>query len=291
MPIIIKIQQFISDFILSLLSLLKIILQSSFTLKLPQISDSSKSCIILGNGPSLKKTLENDFNTLKNNDLMCVNQFANTIYYQQFQPKYYIIQGEQYLIEIPINEDYISDRVEVFNNIVTKTTWDIVLLFPIFAKKSTFWKELIKNNKHISVCYYNPTPIEGIVSIRNYLFKLNLGMPRPHNVFIPSLMLAINMNYKTIFITGADHSWHEQFVVDDHNNFMLTDTHFYTETFKLRYMLKDTTERYHIHDAFRKFYLSFKGYHEIKRYAEYRNVNIFNASYKSYIDAFERKAL
>ncbi len=291
MSLFAALQQFITNSALSMFSLLKIALSSSFFLKPPKVVNNQKACILLGNGPSLNKTLEKDLDKLLSNDLMCVNQFANTSQYEQLKPKYYVMQAESFLVEKAINDHYERERTLLFNNIANKTNWDCILFLPFFAKKSTFWKMIIKDNKHVQVCYYNPTPVEGIKSLNHWLFKMNLGMPRPHNVLIPGIMEAINMGYKNIYLTGADHSWHEQFLVDENNNFKMTDTHFFTVQNEPVVRLSNKGSQYHIHDVFRKFYLSFKGYHEIKSYAEKEKVNIYNASYKSYIDAFERKAL
>lgn len=290
MPTIIIIQQFIANGILSVLSILKIILTSSFFLKLPKIDTPNKSCIILGNGPSLNKTLENDFEKLLSNDLMCVNQFADTVYYEKLKPKYYVIQADQILLPKAV-EYHDNVRKILFNNIAAKTTWKLILFLPVFADKSSFWKNIIKDNKNIHVCYYNPTPVDGLKALSHWLLKMNLGMPRPHNVLIPGIVQAINMGYSTVFLTGADHSWHEQFLVDENNNFKFTDTHFFSVNNKPMPRITHTGTHLHIHDLFRKFYLTFKGYFEIKSYAEYRKVTIYNASYKSYIDAFERKSL
>ncbi|MFT6246481.1 MAG: hypothetical protein ACJA0U_003477 [Salibacteraceae bacterium] len=46
-----------------------------------------------------------------------------------------------------------------------------------------------------------------------------------------------------------------------------------------------------LHEIIHKFYLSFKGYWEIKDYAIKKNVKIYNSSENSMIDAFERKKL
>jgi len=290
MATIFKIQQFLSNCILSVLSLLKIILTSSFFIKPPKVTETGKTCIILGNGPSLNKTLENDFEKLLSNDLMCVNQFADTEYYEKLKPEYYIIQADQLLLPKAV-EYHDKVRKILFNNIAAKTTWKLILFLPVFADKSSFWKNIIKDNKNIHVCYYNPTPVEGLQGISHWLFKRNLGMPRPHNVLIPGIIQAINMGYSTVFITGADHSWHEEFLVDENNNFKFTDTHFFSVNNKPVPRITHTGTHFLIHEAFRKFYLTFLGYHILKEYAENENVNIYNASYKSYIDAFERKSL
>ncbi|MEG8947848.1 hypothetical protein [Rosettibacter firmus] len=53
-------------------------------------------------------------------------------------------------------------------------------------------------------------------------------------------------------------------------------------------MYKLDGKKYYIHDIFRKLHYAFKGYFILKDYADFLGAKIYNASSKSYIDAFER---
>ena len=54
-------------------------------------------------------------------------------------------------------------------------------------------------------------------------------MPRPRNVLIPSIMLAINSGYRRVYVAGADHSWLKTLSVDDENRVVSIQPHFYKE--------------------------------------------------------------
>ena len=60
----------------SLMAILKVILMSKFSLKLPK--PTLKNACILGNGPSLKTTLKNNLDFIKTTDIYCVNNFASS---------------------------------------------------------------------------------------------------------------------------------------------------------------------------------------------------------------------
>lgn len=49
-----------------------------------------KECVILGNGPSLKKSLENDLDFISNRIVFCVNFFATSDYFEVVKPKFYV---------------------------------------------------------------------------------------------------------------------------------------------------------------------------------------------------------
>ena len=55
------------------------------------------------------------------------------------------------------------------------------------------------------------------------------GMPRPHNVLIPSIILSMRMGFKKIYLAGADHSWLKEIFVSEDNEVFLTQKHFYDE--------------------------------------------------------------
>jgi len=76
------------------------------------------------------------------------------------------------------------------------------------------------------------------------------------------------------------------------NEAMLRHVHFYATEGTSPMKVEDRIERpRRLHEIIQKFYLSFKGYWDIQRYAKSKGVNIYNASSVSMIDAFERKNL
>jgi hypothetical protein len=184
--------------------------------------------------------------------------------------------------------DYFKEQKEnLINSLTNKTGWEMLVLIPFQAKDSEFVRRVSKNN-FIKFLFYNNTPVEGLQSISHLLFRLNLGMPRPHNVLIPSIFLSLNLGFKKITIFGADHSWHEEIKIDESNTVTVNHEHFYDGSKVQMPMYKLEGEKYFIHDVFRKLHFAFKGYFVLRAYAESLGAKILNASSKSYIDAFER---
>ena len=52
-------------------------------------------------------------------------------------------------------------------------------------------------------------------------------MPRSHNVLIPTIMIALQLDFKKILLAGADHNWLKDIYVSADNRVFLTQKHFY----------------------------------------------------------------
>jgi hypothetical protein len=148
---------------------------------------------------------------------------------------------------------------------------------------------MLDKNGNIDFSFYNPTPIEGIKWIKYRLFRLNLGVPRPHNVLIPGIVIALNIGFKKIFLLGADHSWLKEISVDENNTVLINQKHFYNlESSKAKAMYNKSGGHRKLHELLMKFVYSFEGYFILKGYADRLGATVVNATPESYIDAFER---
>jgi hypothetical protein len=278
----------------SILSILKILLKSSFWNGFKaHIPSSNNKILLLGNGPSLKITLQEHKEYLKNYDLLAFNNFAITPEFETLKPRYYLIHSPILFENEVISEFYLNMRNQLFESIENKIDWHFYLIVPFFAEKSVYFKAFRERNKSkIAFLYFNTTPIEGVKSINNLLFNLKLGSPRPHNVMIPSILCSIYMKYKEIYIVGADHNWFGEFSTTDDNVVLVNQKHFYDESTSTPQPMNDYIVRSRrMHEILHKFQLTFFAYFVLNDFAEFKKVKIYNASHSSLIDAFERKKL
>jgi hypothetical protein len=283
-----QLAHFFSQCTQSVASLVKVTLLSRFFIRMPEQAEANDECIVLGNGPSLSQTLKEDYPALLSRKLVCVNLFVASPEYEKLQPRYYILNAPEYFSEKPVSPLHEEYRNTIFSGIAQKTTWTLFVFIPSYARNSSVWKKQLQSNPNVKICFYNTTPVEGFEWLTSFLFKLNLGMPRPHNVLVPGIFLALNMGYKKVYITGADHSWHEELIVNEQNQVTINHNHFYDAKPLRMGMMKMDGSNFKIHDILRKLYLSFLGYYFLKEYAQRIGATIYNASKKSYIDAFER---
>lgn len=284
--IIIKIRDFIINIGLSMVTILRVLLLSKFKNEIKKYDISE--LVILGNGPSLNRTISKHKRILDNKSLMCVNLFCYSEYYEYLKPQHYVVIAPNMWRDNP-DVRTVQRKEKLWTQLGMKTKWPLTLYLPFEAKKEKKWRLLIGKNKYISVVYINRTPVEGFSWFRHILFKMGLGMPRPHNVIIPSLFISINLGFKTIIIVGVDHSWLPETSVDDHNNVLVCQKHFYDENeAKPEGMIKINDGSRKLHEVLEKWMISFKSYFTLRSYAESNGVKILNATPNSFIDAFER---
>ena len=264
----------------SVASLVKIVLQSDWNTPVPHVS-SDEEIVILGNGPSLNETIANHLDFLKSRKLLAVNFAANTDEFTTLAPDYYVLADPLFFNGITL------ENVQKLWNRLNSVERRMTLFVPAKYKNMT----LPLNNSKLKTVFYNLTPVEGFNFIENWAYGTGLGMPRPRNVLIPSIMLSLRLNFKKIYIAGADHSWTKTISVDDDNNVVSIQPHFYKENLKEEQRIRKDYMNYPLHQILHSFYVAFKSYHTIERYAQKTGAKILNITPGSFIDAFERLKL
>jgi hypothetical protein len=281
-----KIQVFLNLTFQSIGSALKILIRSKLNIKFPKANEDT--CIIMGNGPSMKEVVHQYSEQLLNKKIFAVNYFANSKLFELVKPNYYLIVGPEFWRE-GVREKNITQRKILFDNFVKKTNWKLKVFLPIEAFSSKFLQQYLNINSNIDFVAFNTTPVEGFTKFSHFLIRRNLGMPRPHNVIIPTLIVALNLGFKNIYLVGVEHSWLPTLKVNSDNEVLHLNKHFYDpEDLKDHKMFLLGIRPRRLHEVLHKFMLAFKGYFIIRDYATTKNAHIINTTEGSYIDAFQR---
>jgi len=276
----------LAETILSFYFILKL---SNFKIEIKKIKKRYQEIIVLGNGPSLKKDLQENRVSFENCDTLCVNNFAASELYVLIKPSIYVFMDSVYW-ENAILEDMRQQVEATFKQITDKTDWPLTIFFPYQAKGAKRLKLL--NNSMIQIIYVNAVPVTGFQAVRVFFYKRNLGMPPAQNVMVAALYIALNLGYKKLFLLGADHSWHKNLELDAKNTVCFIDHHFYDkEEATLIPVYKGTADNstFTMRELFSAMALMFKGYEMIEQYACSLQSKIYNLSSITYIDAFERR--
>lgn len=243
---------------------------------------SGNSIIVLGNGPSLADTIREHGAKLAGSTCMAVNFAANAPEFARLKPRYYIMADPHFFNRTD------DANVKKLYASLEAIDWKMTLIVPNSFRATA--KAMVANPA-INICYFNFNGLEGPHFFENFCYRHKLGMPRPRNVLIPALMCAIWLGYTDIKIAGADHSWLRSIWVNENNEVVSVQPHFYKEDKKEEKRVQSEYTNYRLHQILYSFYIAFKSYFGVRRFADRHNVKITNITPGSYIDAFERGSL
>lgn len=272
-----------SGFLSKLGATLKSIVKVSITPKgRMEASAVAGPLIILGNGPSLRKNIEEDMDLLRHTDCLAVNFAANSPEFRQIKPKYYLL-ADPHFFEKASTDPNVGQLIENLNAI----DFPLTVFIPSTAKRH----RALFNNTRLNVQTFPFTAIEGFEWFENMMMDSRRGMPRPRNVLIPSIMVGIWLGYKEIYLLGADHSWLQTLSVNERNEVVSIQPHYYKEDAKEEERVRATYINLPLHQVLESMTIAFRSYHRIRRYSLRLGVNILNATPGSMIDAFPRVSI
>lgn len=244
---------------------------------------------ILANGPSLKH-YNPESESFLNEDYLVVNDFASTDLYIKIKPQLYVLADGTYGEKYENLKENLRDRhIKTFSALL-KTDWEIELYVPFSILKSI--TERLSSNPYIKIRGINMLEIKGLAKFKFLCYKYSLGMPLAQNVLIPSIFIGLQKRYKYLYIYGADHSWIENIRVDVLNRVCLYDKHFYDKgTPEMTPWYKPNGEIFKMHEILDILSKTFYSYSELNDYSTKLNIQIFNMTGNSFIDAFKKQIL
>lgn len=261
---------------------------------LPQIEHHSDKIVIIGNGPSLKDSVRKHKKIIVECDKIAVNFFASSELYEELMPNIYLFADPAFF-KIPEDQRYSIDLL--FKNIVEKTNWPMKIIVPLSAKGSASLSFFTRNN-NIELLYYINYQQEIGKLTKFESWDKNLTGPPAQNVLNVALYLALFWNYNETYLIGADSSFLEDLRIDQETNEIYTvDNHFYNrnEVYRdnkiINFKLGRPMPGWTLHGLIYAYAKMFDGYFELKKYADYKGLSVYNASEYSWINVFERKKL
>lgn len=267
------------------LSIVKILLQSKWNTRLPSSFSNPEELLILANGPSLNRTVQESSAFVREKTLLAVNFCVTSPMFEELRPELYLIADPLFWI-VP------EKREQLFRSLAEKTTWPMNLFIPTRALKNKEWQPMLAGNPNIRLCIYNTTPIEGFQGFCNWVFTRGWGVPRPHNVLIPSIATGLRLPFKKIYLAGADHSWLPEISVTDDNVVLMHQKHFYDQNKSQAATVKqENLNSARLYTILYHMYVAFKSYFVLEAYARKRGKEVINVTPGSYIDAFKRMKL
>lgn len=276
-----QVSKFFDDLGATLKSVVKIVMQSRRQRR-PAHAGGNR-VIVLANGPSLNDTIARYRDIIVNTPAVAVNFFANTPYFGELRPRYYVLADPHFFTAVG------NDNVDRLWDALAHADWPMTLSVPVSRLAEA--RRRLGNAPSVTLATFNFVGVEGFEAFERFVFGKGWGMPRPRNVLIPAVMTAIAAGYTEIYLTGTDHSWLETIRVTDDNHVVSVQPHFYEDSNAEHERVTTEYKGYHLHDILNSFRIAFASYHALERYARRAGIHIYNSTPRSYIDAFERRQL
>lgn len=242
-----------------------------------------KRCFLIGGGPSVKNI---NLGLLKNEYTFVMGEFDNNPQFEVLNPKFYVISDSVYFTEG--ESDYWNKQFEKKEKTVKSST---NIFISLDARAYIEKYHLFRDH----VLYY--LGMRGIIS-EKFPFNIDLDkyIPLPKNSMLLSMMIAVYMGFKEIYLLGCEHNFlcfnigqgqgkaisydygHKDSVTEaDINN---------DEVVKKLAVPRDLAMTYeeniaHVYQLFKNYRLF---YDKVRKL--YPKVKIFNATPNSFLDVF-----
>ena len=251
---------------------------------------NTEKITILGNGPSLKNVLENwrqnkDF---LEHDVFGVNYFCSNENFEEIKLEYYVLSDPSfYDPENPLFES----GSKVYKTLNSKVSWNMNLYVQYSSLKKIDYQKII-TNRNIKIIPFHTLQYQGYEKLRFWFYKKGLGSGNYGTVVLNALFIALNLNYKEVFVYGIDHNFFDGLTVTKDNVLCHIDSHFYERDLTPKPMTNHFGHKlipFTMETFLEDKYSVFKGHRIFSEYANYLGAKIYNCTENSLVDTYSRK--
>lgn len=215
-----------------------------------------------------------------------VNFFANTPEYEVLKPEYYALADPMFFMDFPGKS---VEKVKNFYRALNeKTKWPLTIFIPHSFGKKKFYEYSGINNELITVNEICSMGYEGFETFRNYIYDMGYCAPRAFTVAITALYACIKMGFQQIDIYGLDNNYYVSLCLDADGHTCDVIQH-NGEPDEYRKILNGDGEFVTLHDYLLGLTYHLKNHEYVARFAAYKQVEIFNHSPITMVDAYPRK--
>lgn len=259
---------------------------------LPKVDHEKNRMVVIGNGPSLNKTVELYEKQLLEADCLMVNFSARTSLFELIKPKYYVMTDQNWISD-PEN---ISEAIHLcVDALCAKTRWPMYIVMPATFRR--WWAlDFFCQNPNITILFdeakWYKYPEEELF----LAFAENRINPPTYTVLTYGVYLSLYWNYEETYLVGADTTFPTMIYVGQDDNLVYSvDSHFYknNEVCPLPTDLKKKGRRFpaNMEQYMEMCHNIFYEYNLLARYAKWKGLKVYNASEYSMIDCYERRKL
>lgn len=248
------------------------------------------SLAVLGNGPSLAKVLETweRNEDITDSDVAVVNFFCDDERFEKIRPEYYVLSDPMFFdTQCPLFEKGSA----VFDVLNKKVTWEMYLYVPYHSLKLIDYQKFL-HNENIIVIPFHRRLYEGFERFRFSFYKRGLGSGEYGTVVLNAEFIALNLQYKTMYMYGIDHTFFDGIEVSEKNELCTVSSHFYEAQIERKPVMHHFAHELRnmtMTEFLLSKYMIFKGHEDLQRFADCIGSRIYNCTEGSLVDAYPRK--
>lgn len=179
--------------------------------------------------------------------------------------------------------------------IVDRTNWPMTIVMPR-AAETGYSMAKFQKSPNLRIMFYENRMLAPKEMPQYEAWDKNLICPPGQTVLSAAVWLSIYWGYPETYLIGADTSWHAELKMDQETNVLYTiDTHFYDNKKVYGDFYDEKQNRRPVgtklHEELSAEATALQEYWELRGYADWKGVKVYNASEYSWIDAFERRKL
>lgn len=241
-----------------------------------------KKLCILGNGPSFSQ-INDSFEKLANYDFCAVNLSVTSEIFFHIKPKMYVVVDMSFWMHKE------HEQMKKAWDCISKINWNIEIFIPY--NFPNYVKKTLEKNPYVRIYRYSNNPWEPELqyarNLKMWLYKKGFVSPNGSNVSLAAIYSSILNGYKEINLLGVEHSWMKDIKVNDKNEVVLIDRHYYGDTEHV--WLDYEGNPIKLIDFIESQLSTFTNHMNLRSFADYLgDVKIINRTKDSYIDAYER---
>lgn len=293
---------FINKFLEKIFNYIYFLQTKELNVNFLQEEDKKNSkCFIIGCGPSIN---EIDFKKFKGLDTFVTSTFYRHHDFLNFEPTFYCIldpvsyiptnNGDLETKENKINQKFLLE-IRKFFKPINMNIRNTKIIFPYqLANKSVEKYELIEKKENIKYVYTRSNFISDLLPSK---LSLNRGIPNSMNVLPWMICLALAMNYKEIYLVGAEQ---DMYLNGSHASKSSKERLTYSDLDQYDSKVKSFNNKKSGNQLTIECnnYISMwstlnilKSHQNLKEYAIKNNQKIFNTTYFGILDTYEMKRL
>lgn len=253
-----------------------------------EFNKKNTKCVVMGNGPSLKKDLQEIVERKEGSDHICVNAFPLAEQFFALKPEYIVLTDTAWWREDP-NLNDAATREKVYETL-EKVDWKMQLIITHNGDynfmRSTVSNKNIDIIKLKTVNLYRPLDQQAFKCYDTGYFG-----PPFNNVLIIAIYSAIKAGYREIEIYGADLSYLFLIDVDQRTNEVFIEEEHFHKKGEKEILRKDAgidSEPTTMHEFLYLQSMTLKSHELLNGYAKSKGIEITNKSSYSIIDAYSR---